>query len=137
MDLDAAIDGLALTDHHVHQALAGDLARAEFEQLITEAGIPAPAGTTQFDSQAGFAIRRWCAPVLDLEPFPAPADYLDRRTEPGGCCAALASRAISSTPAISRQALSPLLTWLSPQAAASTRSCGWKWSPRSSPHPAA
>jgi hypothetical protein len=84
MDLDAAIDGLALTDHHVHQALARDLARAEFEQLITEAGIPAPAGTTQFDSQAGFAIRRWCAPVLDLEPFPAPADYLDRRTELGG-----------------------------------------------------
>src|ERR1039457_3595241 len=84
MDLDAAIDGLALTDHHVHQALARDLAREEFEQLITEAGIPAPAGTTQFDSQAGFAIRRWCAPVLDLEPFPAPADYLDRRTELGG-----------------------------------------------------
>jgi uncharacterized protein len=84
MDLDTAIGGLALTDHHVHQALGRDLSRTEFEQLITEAGIPPPAGTTQFDSQAGFAIRRWCAPLLDLEPFPAPADYLSRRAELGG-----------------------------------------------------
>ena len=41
-------------------------------------------GTTQFDSQVGFAIRRWCAPLLDLEPFAAPADYLARRAQLGG-----------------------------------------------------
>ena len=29
------------------------------------------------------AIRRWCAPVLDLEPFAAPADYLARRSALG------------------------------------------------------
>jgi predicted TIM-barrel fold metal-dependent hydrolase len=84
MDLDAAISQLSLTDHHVHQALAGHPARAEFEQLITEGDAPAAPGTTQFDSQVGFAIRRWCAPLLDLEPFAAPAEYLDRRARLGG-----------------------------------------------------
>ena len=49
------------------------LDRAGFETLITEAPGPRPPGTTMFDSQLGFAIRRWCAPVLDLEPS-APAD---------------------------------------------------------------
>jgi predicted TIM-barrel fold metal-dependent hydrolase len=84
MDLDAAISQLSLTDHHVHQALAGHPAGAEFEQLITEGDAPAAPGTTQFDSQVGFAIRRWCAPLLDLEPFAAPAEYLDRRARLGG-----------------------------------------------------
>jgi uncharacterized protein len=84
MDLDAAISELSLTDHHVHQALAGHPARTEFEQLITEGDVPAAPGTTQFDSQVGFAIRRWCAPLLDLEPFAAPAEYLERRAQLGG-----------------------------------------------------
>jgi uncharacterized protein len=84
MDLDAAISQLSLTDHHVHQALAEHPARTEFEQLITEGDVPAAPGTTQFDSQVGFAVRRWCAPLLDLEPFAAPAEYLERRAQLGG-----------------------------------------------------
>ncbi len=36
-----------------------------------------------FDSQLGFAIRRWCAPVLDLEPLGPAEDYLRRRAELG------------------------------------------------------
>ena len=84
MDLDAAISELSLTDHHVHQALAEHPARTEFEQLITEGDAPAAPGTTQFDSQVGFAIRRWCAPLLDLEPFAAPGEYTERRAQLGG-----------------------------------------------------
>ena len=84
MDLDAAISELSLTDHHVHQALAEHPARTEFEQLITEGDVPAAPGTTQFDSQVGFAIRRWCAPLLDLEPFAAPGEYTERRAQLGG-----------------------------------------------------
>jgi len=84
MDLDAAISGLSLTDHHVHQAQRTDLTSTEFEELITEGDVPAAPGTAQFDSQVGFAIRRWCAPLLDLEPFAEPAAYLDRRAELGG-----------------------------------------------------
>jgi predicted TIM-barrel fold metal-dependent hydrolase len=74
---------LALIDHHVHGVVAGDLDRAGFEGLLTEAPWPAAPGTSMFDSQLGFAVRRWCAPVLDLEPS-APADrYLQRRAELG------------------------------------------------------
>lgn len=68
-----------LIDHHVHGVVTTDLDRAGFEELITEGR----ASRTMFDTQLGFAIRRWCAPVLDLEPF-APADeYLSRRAELG------------------------------------------------------
>ncbi len=75
---------LALADHHVHPALASELDAAEFEELITESDRPVPAGLTQFDSQLGMAIRRWCAPVLDLEPMAPAAAYLAQRAALGG-----------------------------------------------------
>jgi uncharacterized protein len=81
--LGPALAGLALTDHHVHPALGGELSRSRFEQLITESGWAAPAGTTQFDSQLGLAVRRWCGPVLGLPPSAPPEDYLARRAELG------------------------------------------------------
>src|SRR5712691_6376479 len=78
------ISGLPLVDHHVHTALGRDVGRPEFELLITESGRPGPAGTTWFDSQPGLAIRRWCAPVLGLDRFAEPDEYLARRAELGG-----------------------------------------------------
>jgi hypothetical protein len=81
--LEDEIGALALVDHHVHPALAAETGAAEFEQLITESDRPLPPGLTTFDSQVGLAIRRWCAPVLDAEPFAAPADYLARRSALG------------------------------------------------------
>jgi predicted TIM-barrel fold metal-dependent hydrolase len=75
---------LALVDHHVHPALASELDAAEFEELITESDRPVPAGLTQFDSQLGMAVRRWCAPVLDLEPLAPAAAYLAQRAALGG-----------------------------------------------------
>ncbi len=57
--------------------------RAAFEEQITESDRPAPPGTTQFDSQLGFAIRRWCAPVLGLPPSVPAEEYLARRAELG------------------------------------------------------
>lgn len=74
---------LALIDHHVHGVVAVDLDAEGVESLLTEAASPPAAGTSRFDSQLGFAVRRWCAPVLGLEAF-APADeYLRRRAELG------------------------------------------------------
>lgn len=72
-----------LVDHHCHGVRRDDLTRARFETLITEAGVPAPPGTTHFDTSAGLAVRRWCAPVLDLDPHVPPAVYLARRAELG------------------------------------------------------
>jgi len=84
VDLNETISGLPLVDHHVHTALGRDVGRPEFELLITESGRPGPAGTTWFDSQPGLAIRRWCAPVLGLDRFAEPDEYLARRAGLGG-----------------------------------------------------
>lgn len=70
-------------DHHCHGVLLRDVDRHGFESLLNEADGPSPLGTTFFESMAGLAVRRWCAPVLDLEPN-APADaYMARRGELG------------------------------------------------------
>jgi uncharacterized protein len=78
-----SIDELPLVDHHCHGIVAGDLDRAAFEDLINEGFDPPAPGTSHFETPVGLAVRRWCAPILDLEPF-APADaYLERRAELG------------------------------------------------------
>ncbi|MDN0200136.1 amidohydrolase family protein [Streptomyces sp. S.PNR 29] len=76
-----ALTSLRLTDHHCHGVVAADLDRAGFESLITEG--EAWPGVSPFDSPVGVAVRRHCAPLLDL-PRHAPADaYLARRAELG------------------------------------------------------
>ncbi|MGW2156473.1 amidohydrolase family protein [Nonomuraea sp. NPDC001699] len=72
-----------LVDHHCHGVHRDDLTRARFEPLINAGGAAAPPGTTHFDSPFGMGLRRWCAPLLDLEPHAPPAVYLARRAELG------------------------------------------------------
>ncbi|MEU6329037.1 amidohydrolase family protein [Streptomyces sp. NPDC047049] len=79
----AEITRLPLVDHHVHGALRHDADRGALEQLLTESDRPIPPWMTQFDSQIGFAVRRWCAPVLGLEPHADPEAYLARRSALG------------------------------------------------------
>ena len=79
---------LALIDHHVHGYVTGEVDAATLESLITESSAPPAPGTTPFDSQLGFAVRRWCAPVLGLEPHAPAAEYLRRRAELGAAEAA-------------------------------------------------
>jgi uncharacterized protein len=74
---------LPLVDHHCHGVRREELDRSAFEGLITEGGLPAPPGTTQFDTPVGLAVRRWCAPVLGLPPHASAPDYLLRRAELG------------------------------------------------------
>jgi uncharacterized protein len=73
------IRSLPLLDQHCHGVIQHDPSAAQLEALINEGGNPAAPGTTRWDSPVGLALRRHCAPVLDLEPFAAPADYLARR----------------------------------------------------------
>ena len=72
-----------LLDHHCHGLVTEDLDRAGFEAMMNEAGGPSRLGTSLFDSMLGLAIRRWCAPVLDLAPHASPEDYLSRRRQLG------------------------------------------------------
>jgi len=81
--LRATLDALRLVDHHVHGAMMGDVDGAAFEAGFSESPWAAPAGTTHLDSQLGFAVRRWCAPVLDLPPHVDAHAYLLRRRELG------------------------------------------------------
>ncbi|QXJ20348.1 amidohydrolase family protein [Actinomadura graeca] len=77
------LESIGLADHHCHGVLGRDLGRAEFEALLTEAETGGPPGVSPFDSQIGFALRRWCPPVLGLEAHASPEDYLARRAELG------------------------------------------------------
>ncbi len=79
-----AMTELALIDHHVHGILTGELDRPALEIALTESGLAPPPGTTSFDSMLGFGVRRWCAPVLDLEPRASADEYVQRRLELGG-----------------------------------------------------
>jgi predicted TIM-barrel fold metal-dependent hydrolase len=70
---------LPLIDHHCHGLVPHDLSRKRFELMISESFADAPAGTSHFDTPLGLAIRAKCAPILDLEPFPDPDAYIERR----------------------------------------------------------
>ncbi|MDY6871762.1 MAG: amidohydrolase family protein [Actinomycetota bacterium] len=73
---------LDLIDHHVHGAFTVDTDRPGFEAAINEASTdPVPGFMSQFDSPLGLAIRRWCAPVLALEPLVSADEYWSRRAE--------------------------------------------------------
>ncbi len=77
------MEALCLVDHHVHGAASAELDSAGFAAGLTESAWPAPPGTSHLDSQLGFAVRRWCAPVLGLPPHTDVATYLARRQELG------------------------------------------------------
>lgn len=76
-----ALAALPLVDHHCHGAVTADLSAAQFASLLTE-GAAWP-GVSPFDSPAGVAVRRHCAPLLGLPRHAPPADYVARRAELG------------------------------------------------------
>ncbi|MER6540348.1 amidohydrolase family protein [Streptomyces sp900105755] len=76
-----ALDALPLVDHHCHGAVTADLTEPEFESLLTEG--EAWPGVSPFDTPAGIAVRRHCAPLLGLDRHAPVADYLARRAELG------------------------------------------------------
>lgn len=74
-----------LLDVHCHGYDPRDLGLGAFEALLPGEAAP---GTTLFDSPAGYAVRRWCPPLLGLPPHCPPAHYLARRRELGAYRAA-------------------------------------------------
>ncbi|WP_399892696.1 amidohydrolase family protein [Streptomyces sp. BBFR51] len=75
------LGALHLVDHHCHGATTDDLDREGFESLLTEGG--SWPGVSPFDSPVGLAVRRHCAPLLDLPRHAPPDLYLARRAELG------------------------------------------------------
>ncbi|MEV7284727.1 amidohydrolase family protein [Streptomyces sp. NPDC093252] len=78
-----ALDALELIDHHCHGVVTADLTPPDFEGLLTEAGPWPDPSLSPFDTPVGTAVRRYCAPVLDLPAHAPPAAYLRRRAELG------------------------------------------------------
>ena len=74
---------LPLVDHHCHGVAREPLDRAAFEAQLCEASGPGRWHGSLFDSQVGFAVRRICAPLLDLPAHAGADDYLTRRAELG------------------------------------------------------
>jgi uncharacterized protein len=74
---------LDLIDHHCHGVVRRDLDEHAFEAMLTEAAGPSTLGGSLLDSRIGLAIRRWCAPVLGLEPHTPALDYLRQRASLG------------------------------------------------------
>lgn len=72
-----------LFDHHCHGLVTENLNRIEFEGLISESSSKAAPGTSRFDSQIGYQILAHCAPLLGLDAFCSPDEYLRRREELG------------------------------------------------------
>ena len=79
MPIDDVADTLPLVDHHCHGIFPVDLDDERLADSLSEAYAPAPAGTSHWDKPVALSLRRWCAPVLDLEPFCPPAEYAARR----------------------------------------------------------
>ncbi|MGW0971953.1 amidohydrolase family protein [Streptomyces sp. NPDC002516] len=77
------IETPSLVDQYCHGVLRTELGLGTFEAHLSRTGGPPAAGTTFFDTQTGFAVRRWCPPLLGLEPHCTPARYLARRRELG------------------------------------------------------
>ncbi len=63
--------------------VAGQKGLTEQKGPTGPAGERGLAGVTLFDSQVGFAVRRWCPPVLGLPAHTRPDEYLDRRASLG------------------------------------------------------
>ncbi len=82
MSTESLID-VPLIDHHCHGIVPRDQPWEEFEDGLSEAFAPAPAGTTHWDKPVGLSIRSRCASVLDLEPFCSPEAYIERRLDLG------------------------------------------------------
>ncbi|MER6995756.1 amidohydrolase family protein [Streptomyces sp. NPDC000410] len=78
-----------LVDHHCHGVVRHGLEDdGAFTSYLTESNAPPAPGTSFFDTQLGFAVRRWCPPLLGLDPHCPPERYLARRRELGSAEAA-------------------------------------------------
>jgi predicted TIM-barrel fold metal-dependent hydrolase len=78
------VETLGLVDHHVHGCFRREGDERRFENALNE-GNPTQLSdpSSAYDSQLGFAVRRWCAEPLGL-PRHAPAEeYWRRRAELG------------------------------------------------------
>ncbi len=118
-----AAGGPPLVDAHCHVVSTAELSPDEFALAATEGSVPGPS---YLDGPAGYAIRRWCAPVLDLPAGVPMSDYLARRSALGGVeVAGRLLRAAGLDTLLVDTGLGGPPPWLAPAALASTAEATW------------
>jgi hypothetical protein len=70
---------MPLVDGHCHTITTGPVDEEAFERWCSEASSPPRSGESYLDSQLGWAIRRWCPPVLGLPAHCPIPEYLKAR----------------------------------------------------------
>jgi predicted TIM-barrel fold metal-dependent hydrolase len=83
MSQQTSVDPHLLIDHHCHGVSPAELDFAAFQAFFSESYRPPPPGTTEFQKPLGIAIRRFCAPLLDLEASASGEAYVERRLSLG------------------------------------------------------
>ncbi len=78
-----ALANTPLIDHHVHGVVRANPSAESFANMITESDRTPLSVASALDTQVGFALRRWCAPVLDLPSHVDADTYFARRTSLG------------------------------------------------------
>ncbi|MFO1088057.1 MAG: amidohydrolase family protein [Hyphomicrobiales bacterium] len=82
-DLAEFVRTVPLIDHHCHGVTDHELDFTGFQKLLSESYRPPPEGTTDFQKPVGLAVRRFCAPLLDLEKGVSGEAYVARRAQLG------------------------------------------------------
>lgn len=73
------IETMPLVDNHVHSCLSQSPDELGFERLLCESAGPLGNGQSRVDSQAGFALARYCSPLLFGQRCDARDYFLERR----------------------------------------------------------
>lgn len=85
IDLSASevLSTLALVDHHVHGVIRENPTLASFLNMITESDRTPSSIDDAFNTQVGFATRRWVAPILGMPAHVSPTEYFEGRISLG------------------------------------------------------
>ncbi len=84
-DLSASeiLSNLPLVDHHVHGVVRENPSQEAFLNMITESDRTPASIDNAFNTQVGFATRRWAAPILGMPAHVSPSEYFAGRISLG------------------------------------------------------
>ena len=83
-DLSDHIAKVEFFDHHTHGVWIKTPTEEMFTFQMTESDRQPDSLEESMDAQLGFAVRAWCAPILDLPAHVDSRTYFERRCELGG-----------------------------------------------------
>jgi predicted TIM-barrel fold metal-dependent hydrolase len=77
------LSSLALVDHHVHGVVRENPALSSFLNMMTESDRTPTSIEDAFNTQIGFATRRWVAPIIGMPAHVSPIEYFEGRISLG------------------------------------------------------